>query len=212
MKALFQYTLLIKAIRLFLVGALVFSASSRQWSVAFVSVWTLLISYVPTVLSRRLGVQLPVQLLALITLFVFATLFLGEVWDFYERYWWWDVALHGGSAMAFGLMGVIFVLLLFEGDRYAAPPLAMSVIAFCVAISIGAAWEVFEFLMDQIFGLNMQKSGLLDTMWDMIVDMVGAFIGATIGYFYLKGQEVGGSASIIKEFIRLNRELFKRFR
>ncbi len=179
---------------------------------AFVSIWTLTISYVPVMLSRRLGVHLPVQFLALITLFVFATLFLGEVWDFYERYWWWDVALHGGSAMAFGLMGVIFVLLLFEGDRYAAPPLAMSVLAFCVAISIGAAWEVFEFAMDQLFGLNMQKSGLIDTMWDLIVDMIGAIIGAAMGFFYLKGREVGGSASMIKEFIRLNRELFKRFR
>ncbi|GGE47050.1 hypothetical protein [Actibacterium pelagium] len=212
MKTMSRYTILIKAIRLFLVGELIFSGISGQWSVAFVSIWTLLISYVPTVISRRLGVQLPVQLLALITLFIFATLFLGEVWDFYGRYWWWDVVLHGGSAMAFGLMGVVFVLLLFEGDRYAAPPFAMSVLAFCVAISIGASWEVFEFLMDQIFGLNMQKSGLMDTMWDMIVDMIGAFIGATIGFFYLKGRELGGSAGMIREFIRLNRQFFRRHR
>ena len=29
---------------------------------------------------------------------------------------------------------------------------------------IGAVWEIFEYGMDQTFGLNMQKSGLDDTM------------------------------------------------
>ena len=42
-------------------------------------------------------------------------LVLGEVGDFYERYWWWDVVLHGGSAVAFGLVGSLLMLMLAVG-------------------------------------------------------------------------------------------------
>ncbi len=46
--------------------------------------------------------------------------------------------------------------------------------AFSFAVSIGTLWEVFEFGMDILFGLSMQKSGVIDTMDDLIVDAIGA--------------------------------------
>ena len=55
-------------------------------------------------------------------------------------------------------------------------------LAFCVGLSIGALWDVFDFTMGQLFGLNMQKSGLVDTMKDLSVDTVGAASGAFAGY------------------------------
>ena len=39
----------------------------------------------------------------------------------------------------------------------------MGLLSFCTAMTVGAMWEVFEYGMDQGFGLNMQKSGLDDT-------------------------------------------------
>jgi hypothetical protein len=45
--------------------------------------------------------------------------------------------------------------------------------------------------MDNTFGFNMQKSGLRDTMWDLIVDTGGAFISAFSGYLYLRYQKRG---------------------
>ena len=207
-----QQPLVVKLIWAVLAIALIIALFTGRWSLAFVSVATLIISLAPGVLVRRFGVRLPLSFFALITVFVFSTIFLGEVFDFYERYWWWDVALHGGSAMGFGLIGVLFALFLFEGDRYAAPALALSVIAFAFAVSIGAVWEVFEFAMDQTFGLNMQKTGLVDTMWDLIVDMIGALAGAVVGFFYLKGKELGGPSALLADFVRANRRLFRRFR
>jgi hypothetical protein len=56
--------------------------------------------------------------------------------------------------------------------------------------------------MDSLFGLNMQKSGLRDTMWDLIVDALGALVVSILGYLYLKGY--------IKLFERLDRRLIKR--
>src|SRR3546814_16435775 len=58
-------------------------------------------------------------------------------------------------------------------------PSFLAVFAFCFSQAIGALWEIFEFTMDQVFGLTMQKpmlgdpSGLTDTMWDLIVNAIG---------------------------------------
>ena len=40
--------------------------------------------------------------------------------------------------------------------------------------------------MDSFFGLNMQKSGLTDTMWDLIITAVGACVASVPGYLYLR--------------------------
>ncbi|MFK7937770.1 MAG: hypothetical protein AB8B82_00205 [Roseovarius sp.] len=182
------------------------------WSLAFVAFATLVLSLAPVLVARWADVIVPPSFIAAIVLFVGGTVFLGEVYNFYERYWWWDTMMHGGSAIGFGLIGFILVFMMFQGDRFAAPPLAMAFFAFCFALSIGTMWEVFEFVMDQSFGLNMQKSGLTDTMGDLIVDAVGALIGAGAGYGYLKGRAHGGLSSLLDEFVRKNPRLFQRLR
>ena len=183
-----------------------------RWSLAFVAVLTFVLSIALALAVARFRIQLPLSFFAGIVLFIFGTIFLGEAFDFYERYWWWDIALHGGSAVGFGLIGFLFVLTLFEGDRLAAPHWALALITFCFAMTIGVSWEVFEFAMDQLFGLNMQKSGLVDTMWDLIVDMIGASIAVLAGFAYLKGRDRRGLARVIAEFVRLNKRFFTRQR
>lgn len=200
------------AIWLILIGDTIFALATQRWTVVFVSVSALVLTILPALFVARFRIRLPMSFLAAISLFVFCTLFLGEVYDFYERYWWWDILLHGGSAMAFGLIGFLFVFYLFEGDRYAAPPIAVAFTAFCCAVTIGALWEIFEFGMDQVFGLNMQKSGLVDTMGDLIVDTIGASVGALAGFLFLKGREIGGVSAAIDEFLRLNRGAYAKFR
>ncbi|HHI69700.1 MAG TPA: hypothetical protein ENJ91_01760, partial [Rhodobacteraceae bacterium] len=108
-----------------------------RYSLAFIAAATLALSFTPMLFEDRFHIRLPVRFFAGVVLFVFATIYLGEAFGFYEKYWWWDVLLHGGSAMGFGLIGFIFVFILFEGDRYAAPHWAMALMAFCIAISIG---------------------------------------------------------------------------
>src|SRR3546814_9429666 len=70
-------------------------------------------------------------------------------------------------------------------------PSVLAVFAFCFSQAIGALWEIFEFTMDQVFGLTMQKpmlgdpSGLTDTMWDLIVNAIGALAISVAGWRYL---------------------------
>lgn len=204
-----EQTLLARLIWAALALTAVVAMVQWRWSLAFVAMATLGLSLVPVVIARRADIKVPPSFIAAVVVFVGGTLFLGEVYDFYNRFWWWDIAMHGGSAIGFGLIGFVLVFMMFQGNRFAAPHFAIVFFAFCFAVSIGVMWEVFEFTMDQLFGLNMQKSGLLDTMGDLIVDMIGAGLGAASGYAYLKGLQYGGLTGIIDEFVRRNPRLFR---
>ena len=65
-------------------------------------------------------------------------------------------------------------------------PYFIAFFGFCFAITLSVFWEFFEFSMDYFFQTNMLKSGLLDTMGDLIVSAAGAFIVSLVGYFGLK--------------------------
>ncbi len=172
-----------------------------RWSLLFVSLATVTLTLIPVLSHNWTGVRLPSGFIAAVTLFITATIFLGEAFDFYERLWWWDLAMHTGSAIGFGMIGTVLVMLLVNGNKLALSPRLGALFAFCFAITIGALWEIFEFSMDQLFGLNMQKSGLRDTMGDLMVDVLGASIGATAGYYYLRGWTDGRLAAMVARLV-----------
>lgn len=180
------------------------------WEVAFVSVATLALSMAPAFLASRFSVTMPIPFLVAITLFAIGSVLMGEAFGFYERFWWWDLALHGASAVGFGIIGFLFIFMLFEGDKFAAPPIAIAFLSFCLAMTVGSIWEIFEFSMDSGFGFNMQKSGLDDTMEDMIVNAVGGLIGASSGFLYLKGREKHLFAPFVRQFVDANMRLYRR--
>ena len=195
-----------------LVLSAVASAFEGRWSMTFVALATLGLSLAPLFLADRFGITLPLPFVAAVTLFVVASIFMGEAFNFYERVWWWDIALHASSAIGFGLVGFVFVLMMFEGDRFAAPPWALCLMAFGLAVTVGAAWEIFEYLMDQWFGFNMQKSGLHDTMEDLIVDVIGAGFASWLGYAYLRAKDRSFWTWPIDRFVALNKRLFRKLK
>ncbi|SDY62784.1 hypothetical protein [Citreimonas salinaria] len=196
----------------FLIIEIVTGLATAQWMPLFVAATTLALTLLPHRFARFFGLELPHSVLTAIVAFLFATLFLGEVENFYERFWWWDLLLHFFSALSIAAMAFLMIFMLFEGDRYAAPPSALAVLSGAVALAIGALWEIFEYGMDQLFGMNMQKSGLDDTMTDLMIDLAGAALGALSGYLFLKGRQFGGMGGIMAEFVALNRSWYRKLR
>jgi len=182
-----------------LVGV-IFSIFQGRWLAATVTSAIIAVTLLPLAFGNRFAVQIPPEFEALTVVFVYASLFLGEVQGYYVRFWWWDAVLHAGSGFLLGVFGFLLVYILNERSdiELHMRPRFVAMFAFMFSVGMGALWEIFEFGMDQIFGLNMQKSGLVDTMWDLIVDSVGAFIISFLGWSYLR---TAGTNSFLERWI-----------
>ena len=191
-----------------LAGAAGFGLFTQNWEMAFLAGVVFTLTLMPYFLESWANLRLPKSFIASVTLFIVGTIFLGEVGNFYERFWWWDIVMHTGSAVGFAMIGTVIMLIFVRGERLKAPALLLAAMAFAFAVSIGSIWEIFEYGMDQLFGLNMQKSGLHDTMSDLIVDSIGALIGAGAGYWYLKRGGTGWLPLTIDKFVRSNPHVF----
>ena len=198
-------------IRVFLVIAGCGALLQGRLQLLFITLLTFFITFLPKIIEKRYKIDIPVELEIVSILFIFAALFLGEVQHFYVRLWWWDILLHSLSGITLGFVGFLILYVLDRGGRIDTSPFLIAVFSFCFAVAIGSVWEIFEFGMDQIFGLNMQKSGLVDTMWDLIVDSLGALIASFTGYFYMR-KKGGVFDKFMKRFERDNPTLFREIK
>lgn len=188
----------------------------QQWLTAFLVVGIMVIVTVPFVFRDKLPVKIPIEFHVLIILFIFGSLFLGEIQSFYQRVWWWDIALHATSGLLLGVLGFLLVYVLNESERIEVylRPSFVALFAFLFAVAMGAFWELFEFGMDQWLGTNMQKSmfndpsGLTDTMWDLMLDAAGALLISVLGWWYLSRQYGSFMERWIAQFVSSNPRLF----
>ncbi len=156
----------------------------------------LLVIGLPAFLERKWSFAIPNYMYILYFIFLYCAIYLGEVRSFYYLIPHWDDILHAFSGAMLGAFGFTLVSTLnfSEKVKVELSPLFVCLFSFCFALAVGAAWEIYEFTGDSLFGLNMQKfrtadgtlligqDALSDSMKDLIIDAVGAFIVVTIGY------------------------------
>jgi hypothetical protein len=164
---------------------------------------TLFLTFLPSIIEKEFKFDLPSEFEVAILILICGSLYLGEIHAFYYKIWWWDIFLHGFSGITIGAIGFTLIYIL---NRHTNVAMSLShtfvaIFAFCFAMSIGALWEIFEYIMDVTFGLNMQKSGLNDTMGDLMITAVCGFFVSVVGYFYMEKD--------MRPFLRLERKLLR---
>lgn len=230
-------------LRLLVLGVLILQIFNRNYQNVFLCLLTLVLMIVPSMIQVTFHVEIPSFFEIIILVFIFAAEILGEISAFYIKFPYWDTVLHTLNGFLCAAVGFSLVDLMNRERRlrFELSPLFTAIIAFCFSMTIGVLWEFFEFGMDQIWGLDMQKDtviyaisstyldplkdnncvtipgiqevlvngeslgvggyldiGLIDTMWDMIVNFIGAFVFSTMGYFYEKRRENKG---LVKELV-----------
>jgi len=180
------HKILLSILRFTLVIAIILEILNKRWFTLFITFITIILTFLPMFFEKKYKIDIPDSFEILIILFIYSSIYLGEVQQFYLKFWWWDILLHFWSAMALGMIGLTILFILYEKEKISTKPFWISLFVFAFAVSMGTVWEIFEFFMDQVFGTNMQKSGLIDTMADLIVDSIGALIIAIAGYIYIR--------------------------
>ncbi len=206
--------------------AIAYNFYFRSWEIFWSAVMTLILFLLPSFFTKNNIIRIPTAFQIIITLFIFASMYLGEVQHFFYKYSWWDRMLHSSSAIILAYIGYLLVFTLNRDSRMHVrlSPFFMSLFSFCFAVSMGVLWEIFEYTVDSLLGVNMQKArgletvrgifdtrlGVLDTMQDLIVDTLGALFVSVVGYIHLKRKATDDSRFwyLNRRFIEENPDLF----
>ena len=151
----------------------------------FVKIW----SYLATVALpfamdalRLIGIKVSRRFELAYLLFIIPAMVLGIDLDVYKVFYPFDKIVHtlSGVLTAFGAREII--------DQASGKPDQMwfkALFSMAFVALVAVLWECFEFLMDQVTGTKMQEliaPGISDTMFDMIVALIGGAIGTILAF------------------------------
>ena len=159
-------------LRLSVIVMLVLQFFNRNYENMLLCVLTLVLFMLPSALERRLNIDLPDTLEIIILLFIYAAEILGEIQSFYITFPYWDTMLHTMNGFLCAAIGFALVDLLNRHERISLnlSPFYMAIVAFCFSMTVGVLWEFFEFSMDNLFLIDMQKDTILHTISTVNLD------------------------------------------
>lgn len=221
-------------LRLLVIATMVRMFFQQNYESFFLCILTLILLNIPAALEAYFKVTISTALEIITMCFIFAAEILGEVNSYYIKIPHWDTMLHTLNGFLCAAIGFSLVMLLNNNQKlvFELSPFFICLVAFCFSMTIGVLWEFFEFGMDMLLHLDMQKDtvvhtisscmlnpegkqipemisgiqevtvngidlglngyldiGLIDTMKDLFVNLIGAVVFSGIGFFALRGKE-----------------------
>ena len=159
-------------LRGFVVLTLILQLLNGNFENVFLCLLTLLLLILPAAVQVEFHIELPTLLEVILLVFIFCAEILGEINAFYERIPLWDTLLHTVNGFVAAAIGFSLVDLMNRSERisFSLSPLFAVLVAFCVSMTIGVMWEFFEFFMDHVFLMDMQKDTILNTISTVNLD------------------------------------------
>lgn len=171
-----RMTVIYSVLRFAVIAVMVAQFFNGNYENVFLCVLTLVLFMMPSMIERKLKVDLPDTLEVIILLFIFAAEILGEIQAYYIQFPYWDTLLHTLNGFLAAAIGFSLVDLLNRSEQFTfrLSPLYVSLAAFCFSMTVGVLWEFFECFMDRVFLLDMQKDTVLSTISSVSLDPQGA--------------------------------------
>ena len=162
-------------LRISVVLVLIVHFLSGDFESVMLCVLTLILFTLPSIIERRLKIDLPDTLEIIILLFIYSAEILGEIQAFYIAIPFWDTMLHTLNGFLCAAIGFSLIDLLNRSRKFtfSLSPLYLAIVAFCFSMTVGVLWEFFECFMDLNFGLDMQKDTVIPAISSVMLDPAG---------------------------------------
>ena len=169
-------------LRLIVLASLVSAILRQEYESAFVCVLVLFLFMLPFFIQKNFGICLPSTLEIIILLFIFAAEILGELQSYFIQYPYWDTMLHTTNGFLCAAVGFSLIDILNRDAKikFTLSPVYVALAAFCFSMTIGVLWEFFEFGMDRLFHMDMQKDTIVHTISSVMLDPTNSNIPITI--------------------------------
>ena len=183
-------------LRLIVVAELVLSILRGEYESAFICLLVLILFILPFFIQQNFGIQLPTTLEIIILLFIFAAEILGELEGYFITYPNWDTMLHTTTGFLCAATGFALIDILNRNSRikFQLSPIYVALAAFCFSMTVGVLWEFFEFGMDRLFHLDMQKDTVVQSITSVMLDPTNSNTPITIDSIHsvaVNGNDLG---------------------
>lgn len=183
-------------LRLIVVAELVLSILRGEYESAFICLLVLILFILPFFIQQNFGIQLPTTLEIIILLFIFAAEILGELEGYFITYPDWDTMLHTTTGFLCAATGFALIDILNRNSRikFHLSPIYVALAAFCFSMTVGVLWEFFEFGMDRLFHLDMQKDTVVQSITSVMLDPTNSNTPVTIDGIHsvaVNGNDLG---------------------
>lgn len=151
-------------LRLIVIVLLLRSVVTRNWNEAFYCVLTLVLFMLPSIIEKKLRLELPSVLEIVVLLFIFAGEIMGEIGLMFHRIAGWDLILHTVTGFMMAAIGIALIDVLNNSPKInmSLSPFFVAFVAFCFSMTIGVLWEFAEYSADRFLGSDMQKDTIVD--------------------------------------------------
>ena len=183
-------------LRLIVLATLVSSILRGEYESAFICLLVLALFMLPFFIQQNFGIELPSTLEIIILLFIFAAEILGELKCYFITFSHWDSMLHTTTGFLCAATGFALIDILNRNSRikFQLSPIYVALTAFCFSMTVGVLWEFFEFGMDRLFLMDMQKDTVVQSITSVMLDPTNSNIPVTIDGITsvsVNGQELG---------------------
>ena len=183
-------------LRLIVIGVMVMTIIHKNYESTFVCVLVLILFMLPRFVERNFRIELPSALEIIILIFIFAAEILGELKSYFITYPHWDSMLHTTTGCISAAFGFAMVDLLNRNkpQHFKLSPVFLALVAFCFSMTVGVLWEFFEFSMDYLFHMDMQKDTIVSSITSVMLDPTNRNIPITIDNITsvaVNGQDLG---------------------
>lgn len=139
----------------------------------------------------------------MLSLFIFVGVCVGSTINNRTTFEHFDLVTHFASGVLSAWFGYDFANIIYR-KRGDLGPAMSSLFSITFALSIAVGWEIYEFTMDSLYGMTLQK-GNTDTMVDFVCCASGAVLTMLYVAFVRNGI-IGKNKEAIKEERRLEKE------
>ena len=183
-------------LRLIVLATLVSSILRGEYESAFICLLVLALFMLPFFIQQNFGIELPSTLEIIILLFIFAAEILGELKCYFITFSHWDSMLHTTTGFLCAATGFALIDILNRNSRikFQLSPIYVALTAFCFSMTVGVLWEFFEFGMDRLFQMDMQKDTVVNSITSVMLDPTNSNIPVTIDGITsvaVNGQDLG---------------------
>jgi uncharacterized membrane protein YjdF len=182
----------------------IYALLTGRYGEMFTAFFMLGLTVVPYVAADRLGIRFPWFVFFLIALSLWLHI-AGYVQGWYVTlYPYYDKIAHLVSGVSVALIGFLGVIFLERYWHMRLTPLFVAGFTVIFGLALGAVWEIYEFMVDQVFGGSLNgpmQNDLGDTMLDLIFVLVGSAAVALVGiaYFHRHRKSELADALIVDE-------------